>query len=139
MSSALKRRFNTIVLPAPANLDTDVTIVTKRVAEISNNYCLKATLPPHEIVEKIVAIFHKLRQGMILGKKQKLKSLTGVISTAKTDLAVDLQDTVVKGEDKDKLVWKECLENVMKNATQIGAGYTICAVQSTNKGSGYFC
>ncbi|MDR1171494.1 MAG: AAA family ATPase [Bacteroidales bacterium] len=136
MSSALKRRFNTIVLPAPANLDTEVTIVTKRVAEIAGNYRLKATLPSHEIVEKIVTVFRELRQGMTLDEKQKLKSPSSVISTAEAislitnsmalaasfgdgkiadpDLAAGLQGAVVKDEDKDKLVWKEYLENVMK-------------------------
>ncbi len=136
MSSALKRRFNIIVLPSPGNLETEVAIVTKRVAEISSNYRLKATLPKNEAVEKIVTIFRELRQGMTLDEKQKLKSPSGVISTAEaislitnsmalagsfgngnitdSDLAAGLQGAVVKDEDKDKLVWKEYLENVMK-------------------------
>jgi MoxR-like ATPase len=32
MSAALKRRFNIVVLPAPADLETEVSIVTKRVS-----------------------------------------------------------------------------------------------------------
>ncbi|AMD85813.1 MoxR-like ATPase [Capnocytophaga haemolytica] len=136
MSSALKRRFNIIVLPAPATLETEVSIVTKRVAEIANNYRLKAALPTSEAIEKIVTIFRELRKGATLDEKQKLKSPSGVISTAEaislitnsmalagsfgngtvsdTDLASGLQGAVVKDEDKDKLVWKEYLENVMK-------------------------
>ncbi len=136
MSSALKRRFNIIVLPSPGNLDTEVAIVTKRVAEISANYKLKAALPKNEAVEKIVTIFRELRQGLTLDEKQKLKSPSGVISTAEAislitnsmalaasfgdgnitdaDMAAGLQGAVVKDEDKDKLVWKEYLENVMK-------------------------
>ncbi len=136
MSSALKRRFNTIVLPAPANLETEVNIVTKRVAEIASNYRLKAALPSAEVVEKIVTVFRELRQGMTLDEKQKLKSPGGVISTAEAislitnsmalagsfgngkiadvDLAAGLQGAVVKDEEKDKTVWKEYLENVMK-------------------------
>ncbi len=136
MSSALKRRFNIIVLPAPASLETEVSIVTKRVAEISNNYRLKATLPANDAIEKIVTIFRELRQGSTLDEKQKLKSPSGVISTAEAislitnsmalaasfgdgeitdgDLAAGLQGAVVKEEDKDKIVWKEYLENVMK-------------------------
>ena len=136
MSSALKRRFNIIVLPSPGNLETEVSIVTKRVAEIAGNYRLKAALPKNEAVEKIVTIFRELRQGMTLDEKQKLKSPSGVISTAEAislitnsmalaasfgngnitdnDLAAGLQGAVVKDEDKDKLVWKEYLENVMK-------------------------
>ncbi len=136
MSSALKRRFNIIILPSPANLETEVSIVTKRVAEISNNYKLRANLPSNEAVEKIVTIFRELRQGKTLDEKQKLKSPSGVISTAEAislitnsmalaasfgdgtitdeDLAAGLQGAVVKDEDKDKIVWKEYLENVMK-------------------------
>ena len=136
MSSALKRRFNIIVLPSPGNLETEVSIVTKRVAEIAGSYRLKASLPGKEAVEKIVTIFRELRQGMTLDEKQKLKSPSGVISTAEAislitnsmalaasfgngnisdkDLAAGLQGAVVKDDDKDKLVWKEYLENVMK-------------------------
>ena len=136
MSSALKRRFNIIVLPSPGNLETEVAIVTKRVAEIAGSYRLKASLPEREAVVKIVTIFRELRQGMTLDEKQKLKSPSGVISTAEAislitnsmalaasfgngsvtdkDLAAGLQGAVVKDDDKDNLVWKEYLENVMK-------------------------
>ncbi|MGE8290736.1 MAG: ATP-binding protein [Sphingobacterium sp.] len=136
MSSALKRRFNTIVLPAPANLETEISIVTKRVAEISNNYQLKAALPTNQVIEKIVTIFRELRQGQTLDEKQKLKAPTGVISTAEAislitnsmalagsfgngsitdeDLAAGLQGAIIKDEEKDKIAWKEYLENVMK-------------------------
>lgn len=136
MSSALKRRFNIVVLPAPANLDTEVSIVNKRVAEISKNYRLKADLPKQVVVEKIVTIFRELRQGATMDNKQKLKAPSGVISTAEAislitnsmalaasfgngvisdeDIAAGLQGAVVKDEGKDDIVWKEYLENVMK-------------------------
>jgi MoxR-like ATPase len=136
MSSALKRRFNIVVLPAPANLETEVKIVSRRVAEISQNYKLKAKLPSNEVVEKIVTIFRELRQGATLDEKLKLKSPSGVISTAEAislitnsmalagsfgngtisdnDIAAGLQGALVKDEDKDKNIWKEYLENVMK-------------------------
>lgn len=150
MSSALKRRFNIIVLPAPASLDTEVSIVTKRVAEISANYRLKADLPSNEAIEKVVTIFRELRQGATLDQKQKLKSPSGVISTAEAislitnsmalsasfgngrvtdeDLAAGLQGAVVKDEDKDKLVWKEYLENVMKKRGSAWRGlYNTCS------------
>ena len=136
MSSALKRRFNIIVLPSPSDLETEVSIVTKRVAEISGNYKIKEDIPSQEAIEKIVTVFRELRQGKTLDDKQKLKSPSGVISTAEAislitnsmalaasfgtgmvadeDLAAGLQGAVVKDEDKDKIVWKEYLENVMK-------------------------
>ena len=136
MSSALKRRFNIIVLPSPATLETEVSIVSKRVAEISANYRLKAHLPANDVVERIVTVFRELRRGVTLDEKQKLKSPGGVISTAEAislitnsmalaasfgngavtddDLAAGLQGAIVKDEDKDKIAWKEYLENVMK-------------------------
>jgi MoxR-like ATPase len=150
MSSALKRRFNIIVLPSPANLETEISIVNKRVAEISNNYRLKAHLPNQDIVEKIVTIFRELRQGLTLDEKQKLKPPSGVISTAEAislitnsmalaasfgsgtisdeDLAAGLQGVIVKDEDKDQLVWKEYLENVMKKRGASWRGlYNTCS------------
>lgn len=149
MSSALKRRFNIIVLPAPANLETEVSIVTKRVAEISSNYKLNAAIPNQESIEKIVTIFRELRNGITLDEKQKLKSPSGVISTAEAislitnsmalaasfgdgnvadaDLAAGLQGAIVKDEDKDKMAWKEYLENVMKKRGAAWRGlYNTC-------------
>ena len=136
MSAALKRRFNIIVLPTPSDLETEVDIVRRRVREISGRYQIKASLPEEEAVIKIVTIFRELRLGITLDKTQKIKAPSGVISTAEAislltnamalaagfgdgqindkDLAAGLQGAVVKDEDKDKLVWKEYLENVMK-------------------------
>ena len=150
MSSALKRRFNIIVLPSPATLETEVSIVSKRVAEISANYRLKAHLPANDVVERIVTVFRELRRGVTLDEKQKLKSPGGVISTAEAislitnsmalaasfgngavtddDLAAGLQGAVVKDEDKDKLAWKEYLENVMKKRGSTWRGlYNSCS------------
>ena len=42
LSSALKRRFNTVVLPVPASQDEEVQIVTKRVGEQSRALQLPA-------------------------------------------------------------------------------------------------
>ncbi|OXM83521.1 AAA family ATPase [Paenibacillus rigui] len=136
MSAALKRRFNIIVLPSPANIDTEVEIVRKRVGEIAANYELHAALPDEEAVTKVVTIFRELRSGKTLDGKEKIKPPSGVISTAEAislltgsmalaasfgsgtiapeDIAAGLQGAIVKDEEKDRLVWKEYLENVMK-------------------------
>lgn len=136
MSSALKRRFNMVVLPTPENLETEVTIVTRRVAEISVNYRIKADMPEAASIEKIVTIFRELRRGATLDDKQRIKPPSAVVSTAEAislitnsmalsasfgsgtvsddDLAAGLQGAVVKNEDKDRLVWKEYLDNIMK-------------------------
>ncbi|WP_088547214.1 AAA family ATPase [Paenibacillus aquistagni] len=136
MSAALKRRFNIIVLPTPSDMETEVEIVRKRVKEIAAAYDLQAAAPADEALYKVVTIFRELRSGMTLDKKEKLKSPAGVISTAEAislltnsmalaasfgsgelsdeDLAAGLQGAIVKDDVKDKLVWKEYLENVMK-------------------------
>lgn len=136
MSAALKRRFNLIVLPTPAKLETEIEIVTNRVRELATNLDLQAEMPSADVVEKVVTIFRELRTGQTLDGKNKLKTSSGVLSTAEAisllansmalagnfgngrimddDVAAGLQGSVVKDEEKDKVVWSEYLNNVMK-------------------------
>ncbi len=136
MSAALKRRFNIIVLPTPSDLQTELDIVQDRVEQLSAGLDLDVRQPDGDTVEKVVTIFRELRSGATLDGKQKLKPTSGVLSTAEAisllansmalagsfgdgsispaDLAAGLQGAVVKDEDKDKIAWKEYLENVMK-------------------------
>lgn len=136
MSAALKRRFNMIVLPSPANLETEVQIVRKRVKELAVSLELKASVPSADAVEQVVTIFRELRTGQTLDGKNKLKVPSGVLSTAEAisvlangmalagnfgtgevtahDLAAGMQGAVVKDEEKDKVVWQEYLSNVLK-------------------------
>ena len=136
MSAALKRRFNIVVLPAPANLDSEMEIVRTRVTQLSENLDLNAKQPADEVIEKVCTIFRELRSGETLDRAQKVKGTSGVLSTAEAisllchsmalagsfgngtitneDLAAALQGAVIKDEDKDQVAWKEYLENVMK-------------------------
>ena len=136
MSAALKRRFNIVVLPAPETIEEEMEIVRTRVEQLSAGLDLSAQLPAGEVVEKVCTIFRELRSGQTLDGAQKLKAPSGVLSTAEAisllansmalagsfgdggvspeDLAAALQGAVVKDEDKDKVCWKEYLENVMK-------------------------
>lgn len=136
MSAALKRRFNIVILPAPADLETEIDIVRTRVGQLSAGLDLNAGLPAGDVVEKVCTIFRELRNGETLDKSQKLKNLSGVLSTAEAisllcnsmalagsfgngtiseeDLAAGLSGAVIKDEEKDTLAWKEYLENVMK-------------------------
>jgi len=82
MSAALKRRFNIVVLPVPTDIDTEVQIVQKRVAEIGTSLRLPAPPPAEEAVRNIVQIFQELRRGQTLDGKQKVKPPSGVLSTA---------------------------------------------------------
>jgi len=136
MSSALKRRFNIIVLPTPGDIETEIEIVRKRVKELAVNLELQAALPADDAIVKVVTIFRELRNGMTLDSKEKIKPPSGVISTAEAislltnsmalaacfgkgkitseDIAAGLQGAIVKDEEKDKLVWREYLDNVLK-------------------------
>lgn len=136
MSAALKRRFNIVVLPSPKDLHMEMDIVKTRVEQMAGNLDLNATLPEEEVIEKVCTIFRELRTGETLDKSQKVKTTTGVLSTAEAisllcgsmalagsfgtgtiteeDLAAGLQGAIVKEEEKDSIAWKEYLEQVMK-------------------------
>src|SRR5262249_46598097 len=124
------------------DLDTEVQIVTRRVAEIGTGLRLPAPPPAEEAVRKIVQIFQELRRGQTLDGSQKVKPPSGVLSTAEAisllgnsralaghcgdgavsdrDLAAGLQGVVVREGERDAAAWVEYLENVMKKR---GAGW----------------
>ncbi|HUE71140.1 MAG TPA: AAA family ATPase [Pirellulaceae bacterium] len=136
MSAALKRRFNIIVLPTPQTLETEMDIVRKRVRELATSLELRADVPADEAIERVVTIFRELRSGQTLDGKNKLKTPSGVLSTAEAisvlansmalaasfgsgevtahDLAAGLQGSIVKDEEKDRGIWSEYLANVLK-------------------------
>jgi MoxR-like ATPase len=136
MSAALKRRFNIVVLPVPDDLEQEVGIVMKRVAEIGTQLRLPAPPPAEAAVARVVQIFQELRRGQTLDGKQKVKPPSGVLSTAECisllggsmslaghfgtgkvedrDIAAGLHAAVVKEDAKDVAVWTEYLENIAK-------------------------
>lgn len=136
MSAAIKRRFNIVVLPSPKELATEIDIVRKRVRELALSLDLASEPPADDAVEKVVTIFRELRSGQTLDGKNKIKSPSGVLSTAEAisllanrmalagnfgdgrvaagDIAAGLQGAIVKDEEKDQAVWDEYLKNVMK-------------------------
>lgn len=136
MSAAIKRRFNIVVLPTPKELETEIDIVRKRVRELAVSLDLAAEPPADDAIEKVVTIFRELRSGQTLDGKAKIKSPSGVLSTAEAisllansmalagnfgsgkvapeDIAAGLQGAIVKDEEKDHVVWDEYLKNVMK-------------------------
>lgn len=149
MSSALKRRFNIVVLPTPDDMETEIEIVNTRVAQLSKDFGLNSELPKRSSVEKVVTVFRELRSGQTLDGKTKLKPTTGVLSSAEAisllvnsmalagsfgngkvtdaELASALQGAVVKDDTKDKAVWTEYLENVMrKKGKDFSALYAEC-------------
>lgn len=136
LSSALKRRFNTVILPVPATADEEVTIVQTRVAAVGQALELPAEVPAIDQIRRIVTVFRELRDGKTGDGKTKLKSPSGTLSTAEAisvvgsgmalaahfgdgsmkaaDIASGLTGAVVKDPVQDAIVWKEYLETVVK-------------------------
>lgn len=136
LSSALKRRFNTVILPVPDSADDEVEIVQRRVTSLGRALELPAEPPALEEIRRVVTIFRELRNGVTTDGKTKLKSPTGTLSTAEaisvvssgmalsahfgdgtlkaSDLMAGLIGAVVKDPVQDQMVWKEYLETVVK-------------------------
>src|SRR5690242_357458 len=136
LSSALMRRFNTVVLPLPTSMDEEVEIVDRRVAQLGRALELPAEPPALEEIRRIVTIFRELRNGVTADGKTKLKTPSGTLSTAEAisvvnsglalaghfgdgrlhanDVAAGLTGAVVKDPVQDRVVWLEYLETVVK-------------------------
>src|ERR1700721_1871149 len=61
LSSALRRRFNTVVLPLPANIDDELEIVRTRVDELGAALELPPAQPALDEIRRVVTIFRELR------------------------------------------------------------------------------
>ena len=136
LSAALKRRFNVVVLPLPANLEEEVGIVAKRVAELGASLQLPDVAPAAAEIERVVTMFRELRDGQTLNGRVRLKSPSGTLSAAEaisvavgawaeaghfgsgvidaTSLAANLVGAVVKDPVGDGIVLAEYLETVVK-------------------------
>ena len=144
LSSALKRRFNVVVLPLPDDMEREVQIVTKRVSEMAQSLELPTPKNAEEEVRKVVSIFRELRGGETLDGKVTLKSPTGNLSTAEAigvmigglsqatffhkgalsaeGISPNLMGAIVKDPVQDKVVLEEYLETVLKKRKEY-AGY----------------
>ncbi len=148
LSSALKRRFNTVILPLPASADEEVRIVQQRVASLGRALELPAEPPALEEIRRVVTVFRELRGGVTEDGKTKLKSPSSVLSTAEAiavvnqgislaghfgdgrlqanDLAGGLLGAVVKDRVQDSPIWREYLETVVKEREGWGDLYRAC-------------
>src|SRR6187399_97039 len=82
LSSALKRRFNTVILPVPDSIDEEIDIVRRRVESFEKVMEVPAEAPPLQEIRRIVTILRELRNGVTLDGKTKLKVPSGTLSTA---------------------------------------------------------
>ena len=148
LSGALKRRFNTVILPLPDNMDEEIDIVRRRVQSFEKIMELPAEPPAVAEIKRIVTIFRELRSGVTLDGKTKIKVPSGTLSTAEAisvvnsgmamaayfgdgslkaaDLAAGIIGAVVKDPIQDRIVWQEYLETVVKPRDEWKDIYRAC-------------
>jgi MoxR-like ATPase len=136
LSSALRRRFNTVVLPVPPGIDEEVEIVSRRVEQLGRALEMPELPPAVEEIRRVVTVFRELRNGVTEDGRTKLKSPSGTLSTAEAisvvtsgqalathfgdgklralDVAAGIVGAVVKDPIADQVVWREYLETVVR-------------------------
>ena len=148
LSSALKRRFNTVILPVPDSIEEEIDIVRRRVESFEKTMELPAEKPALQEIRRIVTIFRELRSGVTTDGKTKIKIPSGTLSTAEAisvvnnglamaayfgdgqlkapDLAAGILGAVVKDPVQDKMIWQEYLETVVKPRDEWKDIYRAC-------------
>jgi len=136
LSSALRRRFNTVVLPLPGSEDEEVDIVARRVAELGRVLELPDVPSALAEIRRVVTVFRELRSGVTADQRTRLKSPTGTMSPAEAisvitsgialaahfgdgelraaDVAAGITGAVIKDPVSDAAVWAEYLEAVVR-------------------------
>ena len=136
LSSALRRRFNTVVLPLPATAEDEVRIVAQRVESLGRSLELPPIPAAADEIRRVVTIFRELRSGRTEDGRTKVKSPSGTLSPAEAisvvtggialaahfgdgtlqpeDVAAGLIGAVIKDPSTDPVVWREYLETVVK-------------------------
>jgi MoxR-like ATPase len=148
LSSALRRRFNTVVLPLPANEEDEVAIVTRRVESLGRALDLPEVPSALEEIRRVVTVFRELRSGLTTDGRTTLKSPTGTMSPAEAisvitsgialaahfgdgvlrpaDIAAGIVGAIVKDPVTDAAVWAEYLEAVVRERREWGDFYRAC-------------
>lgn len=148
ISSALRRRFNTVLLPLPATVDEEIAIVTQRVAELGRALALPEVPAAADEIRRVVTIFRELRSGVTTDERTTLKVPSGTLSTAEAisvitngtalaahfgdgnlgpiDVAAGIVGAVVSDPVHDAVAWREYLEGVVSEREGWGEFYDAC-------------
>jgi MoxR-like ATPase len=132
LSSALRRRFNTVVLPSPATVEQEVEIVRRRVDDLAAALGLPPAHDSGDEIRKVVQVFRELREGRSIDGRIAFKTPSGTMSTAEAISVVvqglamsthlgngrltfeamldGMESTVVKDPVHDAVVWREYLD-----------------------------
>lgn len=136
LSSALRRRFNTVVLPVPETLELETEIVSRRVEEVGRALELPTEKPAIEEIRRVVTLFRELRGGRSIDGRTELAVPSGTLSTAEAievvssgmalaahfgdgevrgrDLAAGLFGAVVRDAERDEVALRTYLETVVR-------------------------
>ncbi|GAA2130525.1 AAA family ATPase [Kitasatospora kazusensis] len=136
LSSALRRRFNTVVLPLPGSLDEEVDIVTRRVNQLGRSLDLPELPGGAEEIRRVVTVFRELRDGLTTDGRTKVKTPSGTLSTAEAisvitnglalathfgdgmlraaDVTTGIAGAVLRDPVADQVVWREYVEGVVR-------------------------
>jgi MoxR-like ATPase len=148
LSAALRRRFNTVVLPLPASIEEEVDIVRRRVADLGRALELPPVPAASEEIRRVVTIFRELRSGVTEDGRTRVKSPTATLSAAEAisvlanglalaahfgdgrlqpaDVASGLLGAVVKDPTGDLTIWREYLETVVAGRADWRDLYDAC-------------
>ncbi|WP_020660283.1 ATP-binding protein [Amycolatopsis benzoatilytica] len=136
LSSALRRRFNTVVLPLPDTAEAEVEIVRRRVDQLGTALSLPAEAADLAEIRRVVTVFRELRSGRTEDGRTAVKTPSGTLSTAEAisvltgglalaahfgdgvlrapDVAAGIHGAVVKDPVADGAIWSEYLETVVR-------------------------
>lgn len=148
LSGALKRRFNTVILPVPDTIEEEVKIVETRVKEMNTRLVMPEEVSLLTEIQRVVMIFRELRNGSTQDGRTKIKTPSATMSPAEAisvvnsglalsthfgngqlkaaDLAAGLIGAIVKDPIQDKIVWNEYLETVVKTREEWKDVYKAC-------------
>jgi MoxR-like ATPase len=148
LSSALRRRFNTVVLPLPAGVEEEVGIVASRVADLGRSLELPSAVDATDEIRRVITVFRELRSGMTEDGRTSLKVPSGSLSTAEAisvvigglalaahfgdgilraaDVAGGIVGAVVKDPVADRIAWTEYLEAVVRPRAEWKDFYRAC-------------
>lgn len=148
LSSALRRRFNTVVLPLPGSADEEIAIVARRVEQLGRALELPPVPAAAEEIRRVVTVFRELRSGQTVDGRTAVKSPSGTLSTAEaisvvtnglalaahfgdgvlrpSDVAAGIVGAVIKDPTADTVVWTEYLEAVVRERRDWADFYRAC-------------
>jgi MoxR-like ATPase len=148
LSSALRRRFNTVVLPLPEREEDEVAIVASRVAAMAGTLELPDVPPALEEIRRVVQVFRELRSGVTADGRTAVRSPTATLSAAEaisvltnahalaahfgtgvlrpSDVAAGIVGAIVKDPVQDQVVWQEYLETVVRERPDWRDLYRAC-------------